>query len=166
MMKNQEVRKSNWLFLCIISLFAIFVSCSQADPYSHYLTIPAGKWAKDASLSFQMDSMIVDLNKRYDISLELINNNQYPYQNLWLNVSHNLNDTIFVSDTIEVKLADEYGRWLGSGAAGLFQYEVPYKTAISLDTTYTYIIKINHAMQDAMVKGIEKVGVIVKEMDM
>lgn len=163
MMKNQEVKKSNWLFLSIISLFAIFVSCSQADPYSHYLTIPAGKWSKGSPLSFLMDSMVVDVTKRYDISLELINNNQYPYQNLWLDVSHNLNDTIFVSDTIEVKLADEYGRWLGSGAAGLFQYEVPFKTAISLDTTYTYIIKINHAMQDAMVKGIEKVGVIVRE---
>lgn len=153
------------LLMCIISLFAVLISCSQADSYSHYITISSGKWAKDASLSFQMDSILVDVNKRYDISLEVINSNQYPYQNLWLSVSHNLNDTIFVNDTIEVKLADEYGRWLGSGAVGLFQCEVPYKTSVSLDTTYTYTIKINHAMQDAMVKGIEKVGVIVREVE-
>jgi len=94
--------------------------------------------------------------------LDIVSSNQYPYQNIWLSVQQNVTDTAFVSDTIEIKLADSHGKWLGKGSAGLYQLSVPYKTSIALDPTRAYLIRIRQAMKDNSIKGIEKVGVLVK----
>ena len=94
--------------------------------------------------------------------LEIVNNNRYPYRNIWLLVQQNITDTTFVSDTVEITLADSQGKWLGKGSEGLYQLSVPYKTSITLDSTRAYLVRIRQVMRDNPIKGIEKVGVLVK----
>lgn len=93
---------------------------------------------------------------------EIVNNSQYAYQNIWLYVQQNITDSVFVSDTIEINLTDSNGKWLGKGSTGLYQLSIPYKTSVALDSTRAYLIRIRHGMRGNSIKGIEKVGVLVK----
>ena len=149
----------------IIGFFVVFTflsSCNEGEVYYRFQPVKNNNWDKQTTFDFLLDSLSVDPNKQYDIMLEIVNSNQYPYRNLWLRISQNFNDTVFVNDTIEIKLADENGKWIGSGSAGLYQFTVPYKNGIRLDSTRSYSIHIRQVMKDNPLKGIDKVGVMVK----
>ncbi|MDO5666013.1 MAG: gliding motility lipoprotein GldH [Bacteroidia bacterium] len=149
----------------LIGFFVVFTflsSCNEGEVYYRFHPIKNNNWSKQTAFDFLLDSLSVDPNKRYDISLEVINNNRYPYQNIWLFVQQNIADSTFVVDTIEVKLTDIHGKWLGKGGAGLYQLSIPYKTSIALDSTRNYLIRIRQGMKDDALEGIEKVGVLVK----
>ena len=149
-------------YICFFIFFIFLSSCDGGAVYYRYHPIKNGNWNRQAAVDFLMDSLPVDRDTRYDIVLEIVNNNQYPYQNLWLLVQQNMADTSFVSDTVEITLADPQGKWLGKGSAGLYQLSVPYKTSLALDSTRAYLVRIRQVMKDNPIKGIEKVGLLVK----
>lgn len=153
----------NRLLLGVFIVFAVLSSCEEGEVYYRFHPIKSARWEKSTSVDFFLDSLAVTPDKRYDISLEIVNSNHYPYQNLWLYVQQNLTDTSFVTDTVGVKLTDAHGKWLGKGSAGLYQLSVPYKARIPIDSTRAYLIRVRHGMKDNSVKGIEKVGVLVKD---
>lgn len=152
----------NKLFVVFFIVFAFLSSCNEGEVYYRFHPVKNSTWNKGYTLDFLLDSLSVVPDKRYDIMLEIVNSNRYPYQNIWLFVQQNLTDTTFVSDSVEVKLADSLGKWLGKGSAGLYQLSVPYKTSVTLDSTRAYLIRIRQGMKDNSLEGIEKVGVLVK----
>jgi gliding motility-associated lipoprotein GldH len=126
--------------------------------------IPQGKWRTNNVFVFTMDSLDFRQDKKYLVSIELSANNTYPYRNLWLFVEHNLTDSVFSNDSIQLFLADEFGRRLGSGVGGLRQLSIPFQREIALDTARVYELRIRHGMSDNPLRGIEKIGVKVVEM--
>lgn len=151
------------LFIGIfIIVFTFLASCNEGEVYYRFHPVKNNNWSKQTTFDFLLDSLSVDPDKRYDVMLGIVNSNQYPYQNIWLLVQQNMTDTTFVSDTIEIKLADAHGKWFGKGSAGLYQLSVPYKTSVTLDSTRAYLVRIRQGMKDNSLRGIEKVGVSVK----
>lgn len=149
------------VFLCIAFLFT---ACSNSgELFYKFNHIPESKWSKENILLFDTDSMHVDANKKYDVFIELSHNAQYPYQNLWLFVKQNLQDNYFNNDTIEIELADIYGKWNGSGSSGLYQISIPYKKAISINPERRCSVFIVHGMRDEPIPGIEKLGLKIVE---
>ena len=160
--KDRQNAMKNKLIIGFFVVFTFLSSCNEGEVYYRFQPVKNNNWDKQTTFDFLLDSLSVDPNKQYDIMLEIVNSNQYPYQNIWLFVQQNMTDTAFVTDTIEIKLADSHGKWLGKGSAGLYQLSVPYKTSVALDSTRAYLIRIRHGMKDNSLKGIEKVGVLVK----
>lgn len=150
------------LYIGFFVVCAFLSSCDEGAVYYRFHPIKNNNWNKQVAVNFLIDSLSVDPDKRYDVVLEIVNNNQYPFQNIWLLVQQNITDTTFVSDTVEITLADSQGKWLGKGSAGLYQLSVPYKTSITLDSTRAYLVRIRQVMKDNPIKGIEKVGLLVK----
>ena len=152
----------NRFLSALLLVAALLSSCHEGEVYYRFHPITNGSWSKETSLDFRLDSLRVSPGRRYDISLEIVNSSQYPYQNLWLLVQQNVTDTLSTTDSIEIKLADAHGKWQGSGSAGLYQLSIPYKTGIALDSARAYLIRIRHGMKNDALKGVEKVGVKVK----
>lgn len=152
----------NKLFIGLFVFLISLSSCNEGEVYYSFHPIKNNSWNKQTAFNFLLDSLSVDPDARYDVMLEIVNNSQYPYQNIWLYVQQNITDSMFVSDTIEIKLADPNGKWSGNGSTGLYQLSVPYKTSVALDSTRAYLIRIRQGMRDNSIKGIEKVGVLVK----
>ncbi len=149
------------VFLCIAFLFTACNNSSEL--FYKFNHIPRSKWSKENILLFDTDSMPVDANKKYDVFVELSHNTQYPYQNLWLFVKQNLQDNHFNNDTIEIELADIYGKWNGNGSGGLYQISIPYKKAITLTPEKRCSVYVVHGMRDEPITGIEKVGLKIIE---
>ena len=160
--ENRLNKMRSKLFVGFLVVFACLSSCDEGEVYYRFHPIKNSSWSKQATANFLIDSLTVDPDKRYDIVLEIVNNNQYLYQNIWLLVQQNITDTTFVSDTVEITLADSHGKWLGKGSAGLYQLSVPYKASVALDSTRAYLVRIRQVMKDNPIKGIEKVGVLIQ----
>lgn len=156
------MRKTNTLILAAI-LISIITSCGKGEAYFEFEKVEKGEWHRDTVLVFNVDSLTVNPLLKYDIQLDIVYTSLYPYHDLWMMVTNNIIDSIFLSDTIQTSLIDDYGKRTGSGNLGLYQLSVPYKTNIKLDTITPYTVSVGHAMRDIKLKGIEKIGLKIYE---
>lgn len=154
------------LLVGMTCLLLILASCSSGEVYYRFHHLDKGRWYRENPLVFAIDSMAFHPGKQFDLSIELSTNQGYPYRDLWLRVDHNLADTLFRSDSLHIQLADEQGRWLGSGAGGLNQLSVPYLDRVVPqvhDSVTGYRVKIGHLMKDNPLHGVESVGLRIVE---
>lgn len=143
-------------------VFLFLLACSKGEVYHRFYPIRNNSWAKEVPVEFSIDSLPAGSGRSCDIVLELVHNSQYPYRNIWFIVQQNLTDTLFVTDTVEITLADPQGKWLGRGSSGLYQLSLPYKRSLPLDSARSYQLIVTHAMKEGTIKGIEKVGILIK----
>lgn len=142
--------------LCLLAAW-ITAACDSRAVYHSYLPIPQKGWNKQDTLFFQVplqDSLTV-----LHLTAGVRNESNYPYQNLYLFISHNLEDsTQWETDTLEFRLTDKEGRWKGTGWGSLYQSTLPMKDA-GLRRAGNYTIKVVHGMKDETLKGISDVGI-------
>ncbi len=141
-------------FLCII-LF----SCTNSAYYEKYQTIE-GQWDKNKELFFIYE--IDDSLASYNLLLEIRNNNLYPYQNLWLFCSEEQPEGTLRRDTIECILADDFGKWKGTGIS-IYHISVPIRTKYIFPNKGKYTFIIRQGMRDDRLRGIEQIGVRIEK---
>ena len=151
----------------VLPFLALFflIGCKPEEVYFKYRILPASRWERDSALLFRLDSLPVSPAAKYAVSLEITHRASYPYKNLRLYIDQNITDTTSVTDTLELKLADEFGNRYGANVGTLYQISREYITHLQLDTSRIYLIKIRQAMQQTPLKGIEKIGVRVMAND-
>ncbi|MBF6628501.1 MAG: gliding motility lipoprotein GldH [Proteiniphilum sp.] len=157
--------RNNILLFVTGVLFSSLISCSEGEVYYRFYHIDKGNWYHDSTLIFTMDSLNVNVAQAYDVTIEVSSGHLYPYRNIWLQIDHNLTDTLIRSDTLQYHLADDHGKWLGSGVGGLHQLSLPFLNSIPLDTAHLYRLSITQVMKDDPLAGIEKVGLKVTEVN-
>lgn len=138
-------------------------ACNEREAYYQFQELKEGDWSINQVLTFEIDSAVLTNNTPYDVSIEITNNVDYPYQNLWIFMEVNEGDTINTKSEKEFILADEFGKWRGSGFASLYQSShIILKSQVFTETKNRTIL-IRHGMKDENLHGIEKVGLkIVK----
>lgn len=154
------MRTKSKFFLLFAGLFlVVLASCSDREAYSRFYHIENGKWSRDSFLVFVIDSMVHTPGVHYDVTIELTTNRSYPYRDLWLQIDHNLTDSLLHTDTLRFILADKNGKWLGSGVGGLNQLSFPYTSFIAPDSVKNKRLTIHHVMENEWMQGVEKMGV-------
>ena len=94
---------------------------------------------------------------------EVRNSIEYPYHNLHLFISQNLQDsTVWRTDTIAFCLADSTGRWTGHGWGSIYQSETFITSVRPLHPT-NYTIKIMSGMKDEKLQGLSDVGIRIEK---
>ena len=163
--KKMTAINNKSLYLLAILCVILLSSCNRGELFFRFYHIPQSQWRSDAPVVFTMDSLAFRQDRKYQVFIELSANIAYPYRNIWLLVEHNLTDSAFRRDSLQVFLVNEHGRRLGSGVGGLRQLSAPFLSDISLNPSYIYQLKIGHGMRTNPLRGIEKVGVKVVEMN-
>lgn len=150
----------NSLFCVLYICFA--VACTQNTVYHSYRSLPEEGWRKSDTLSFQIpitDSIPVTLR----LFAEIRNRTNYPYHELYLHISQNLQDsTTWKNDTILIQLADSTGRWTGKGWGSIYQSEIFFKSIRPLHPG-NYQLRIISEMQDELLPGINDVGIRIEK---
>lgn len=67
------------------------------------------------------------------------------------------------TDTLKYQLADEFGRWYGSGVGGINQLTLKFLEEVTLDSAKVYQFTIAHLMKDNPLKGVDKIGFRITE---
>lgn len=137
--------------ILLISIAALFASCSSDIVYSHFSPIPSEEWNADSIIRF--DYHIDDASADYRMLVYVRHTERYPYQNMWLF----LGDSIH-RDTIEFYLADDRGRWLGNAHTGFIEMPVLLDENRHYPDTGMYYIEFQHAMRDTLLRGVTDLG--------
>ena len=147
--------------LFFIVLF-IHVSCNSNVVYDNSVRVANPTWHRDSVAQFTVD--ITDTTLNYESAILIRNSGDYKYQNLWLFVTEIAPDSTMCRDTVEYYLADNYGRWLGSGIGSLYTSLYYYKEDLHYSQMGTYTYVIEQGMRDDELKGITNIGIqIIQE---
>ncbi|MDR0824930.1 MAG: gliding motility lipoprotein GldH [Prevotella sp.] len=156
---KRSLKHKALLVLCGALLIIIHISCDKQEVYYRFQELKDAEWARHDTLFFDVDSASFEINKRYNLTIEVSNNVNYPYRNIWIFMQSNINsDSVYTDMSKEFQLADEFGKWNGSGFGTIYQTSLSYGT-ITFKEKRDYRIKLEHGMRDEPLKGIEKVGI-------
>ena len=146
----------------VVFLSAIFgvASCSHNEFFFKYHSFSNAEWNRDDPAIFHV--YIEDISQIYNVSIELRNDNSYPFSNIWLFVDYKMPDGTSRSDTINAELADVYGKWYGRGMS-LYNLSIPYETLVLYPDTGTYIYSIHQGMRENPLKGVSDIGLKVSK---
>ncbi|NDV95540.1 gliding motility lipoprotein GldH [Dysgonomonas sp. 521] len=158
--QNRKGLKHKVVFaLCCVLFTFINISCDEQEIYSRFHELKNAEWAQNDTLVFDIDSTLFELDRPYSLTIELTNNVNYPYQNIWFFVQSDFeSDTIYADTSREFLLADEFGKWKGSGFGSLYQSSLPF-AEITFKEKRNYRVKLEQGMRDQPLAGIERVGI-------
>ncbi|MDR1779477.1 MAG: gliding motility lipoprotein GldH [Tannerella sp.] len=139
---------------------ACCLSCSQTVFYEQYQIIEGEAWSKENEFFFTFN--IDDNTAAYDIYINVRNNNNYPYTNLWLFCSEEQPVGPIVRDTIECMLSDDFGKWYGTGIS-IFNLKIPIRTGYHFPHKGQYTFGIRQGMRENRLRGIEEIGLTIEK---
>jgi gliding motility-associated lipoprotein GldH len=144
----------------IVHLFALLTillaSCDSARVFDQYREIPDSIWHKDSAVTFQIP--ITDTLQNHNLLIQIRNETNYKFSNIWLFIEITQPDGETVRDTFEIVLADPSGRWLGEGFGGLKTRQSVYRRNVYFPVSGEYTVTLQHGMREENLKGIHDVG--------
>ena len=96
------------------------------------------------------------------VYLKLRHDNNYAFRNIWFFRTIESERGIEYADTINYVLADETGKWLGSGIGNKKLVTMPLRTqALRFNKPGAYDFNIQHGMRDTSLAGLSEIGLEV-----
>lgn len=138
------------LFVLIVSIGA----CSKGMVFDEFKSMEDSEWHKDSILNFTIHSK--DTLSKNNIYINLRNNKDYEFSNLFLIVGINFPNNYQIVDTLEYEMTNPEGRFLGTGFSDIKENKLEYKTNVNFPIVGDYGFQIQHAMRKSRkVDGIE-----------
>jgi gliding motility-associated lipoprotein GldH len=139
--------------LAVLGLLFIVSSCDKTRVFDEYKALD-GKWKKDDKVSFSFDQK--DTVSKYNLFINVRNNNNYPYNNLFLIVELQEPGSKLVKvDTLEYPMANPDGTLMGEGFTDIKESKLWYQEKVRFAKPGKYTVSIQHAVR----KGGEVPGV-------
>ena len=154
-------------FVLVFLIAATLFSCDKKRVFDDYKSV-GDAWHKDSVVSFTLPDL--DSTKRYDLFITLRDNNNYPYNNLFLIVSLELANGFTKVDTLEYQMTDPDGVLLGDGFSDIKESKLFYKENVRFRGKYKMNIK--QAVREngkvpgvTQLEGITEVGLRIEKKD-
>lgn len=126
--------------LIVFSLLA----CDSNRVFDEYRSV-SNQWNKDSILSFKVTPP--DSINAFNVFINLRNNKDYKYSNLFLIVSTKFPNGKVIKDTLEYRMARPSGEFLGTGFTDVKENKLWYKENVIFNEIGEYEFTIQHAMR-------------------
>lgn len=158
-----RLKNSFFILLTVIT----FSSCDKKRVFDEYKTVGSA-WHKDSIITF--DLPILDSTKRYNLFINLRDNNNYQYNNLFLIVSIEKPNGYTKVDTLEYQMASPDGSLLGDGFTDIKESKLFYKEKVRFRGKYK--VSIKQAVRETgkvpgveLLEGITDVGLRIEKIE-
>jgi len=139
--------------ILIVVICLSFLSCDSNRVFDEYKSV-SSQWNKDSIISFKVSAP--DSINAYNVFVNLRNTNDYKYSNLFLIVSTKFPNGKVIKDTLEYRMAQPNGEFLGTGFSDVKENKLWYKENIVFKESGEYQFDIQHAMREnGKVQGVE-----------
>jgi gliding motility-associated lipoprotein GldH len=143
------------LLLTIIAGFSL-VSCDSTVIFEENKAINAASWRANDPAHFEFD--ITDTITQHNFYVNVRNGENYPYSNIYFFIDMEFPNGKKSIDTVECFLADENGKWLGTGVSDIHDNRFLYQHGKQFPMAGLYKIDIKQGMRVDELQGIYDVG--------
>lgn len=134
----------------IYILFSLVIfSCDSNVEFLKYNSVN-GVWHKDSLQEFSFE---LNETNEYNTFVNLRINEEYKFSNIFLITTLKDSLNILSKDTLQFKLADKSGKFIGKKRINLVDNNLLHKKQLKLEGNKKYFLSIEHAM-----RVINKVG--------
>ncbi len=159
------MRISNSVLLILVAI--LFFSCDKKRVFDEYKSVGRA-WHKDSIVSFNLPEL--DSTKRYNLFVTLRDNNNYPFNNLFLIVALEMPNGFTKVDTLEYEMANPDGTLMGEGFSDIKESKLFYKEKVRFRGKYK--VNIKQAVREngkvsglTTLDGITEVGFRIEKTD-
>ncbi len=145
----------------------LFISCDSNTVFSESKSL-SGEWNRNETIDFSLPQL--DSLKKYNVFVNLRNTNDYRFNNIFLIVAIDFPHGKTITDTLEYKMANPDGTWLGTGIGNIKENKLWYKEKVSFLEKGNYKLRINHAVRNngnvegvTNLEGITDIGYSIEE---
>ena len=149
-------------FLLLACSALLYTNCDKKRVYDEYHKV-GDSWNKDSIVEFALPKM--DSTQTYNLFVNLRNNKNYEFNNLYVLVNMEFPNGLTKVDTLEYEMADADGNLLGDGFSDVKDSKLWYKENIRFVPPGEYKVRIQHAMRkngsiegEKELKGVTHVG--------
>ena len=139
-----------------VALIAVIVmsACSDRPQYSAFQRLEPDGWAYGDTVlvSFPTSDSIMTGT----LCVALRHNSDYRFANLWLEITMPVPDGGVCRDTVNVPMADKFGRWYGGGFGTSFQLSDTVTRHLTIDPRRP--LAVRHIMRLDTLTDIELIG--------
>jgi len=144
--------------LTVILLSFIAVACSLPQEQGSFVSVGSDGWRYGDTVSLVATSAdSTDSIARGTLALAVRHTDSYEFSNIWVEVSYLGVDSL-QRDTFNVRLADNFGRWLGTGIGVGFQKVDTLSRNFTFNTRIP--VSVRHVMRADTLPDIEQIGLI------
>lgn len=161
------ILKKNRSFGFLLMLFFL-VSCNDKIEFTKYKSLQDASWQANKNISFEFTVEDTILPK--DLFINIRNNNEYPFSNLYVITELNFPNGNKIVDTLQYEMADETGTFLGKGFTEIKENKLFYKEQKVFPISGKYQLNIRHAMRKngeveviPFLEGVQDVGFSIEK---
>ena len=148
-------------FFLLLFCSSLFFSCDEKREYDSYVSFPNNAWNKENKVAFEF--LVEDTISKKNVFINIRNNNDYEYSNLFLITNLKFPNGQEIVDTLQYEMADKTGKFLGTGFTEIKENKLFYKENKIFPTSGTYKFEISQAMRKSgAVEGIEELNGITE----
>jgi gliding motility-associated lipoprotein GldH len=149
----------------LIALFGVLLLTSACDSkmvVGEMRDLP-NHWGKLNVLEFQIPAL--DSLETYNMFLHIRNTNDYPFNNIHVIANIQFPHGKIVTDTLEYRMANADGTWIGTGIGSVKENKFWYKENVTFTEEGTYSLILSQAVRNngevhgvSELEGITEVG--------
>jgi gliding motility-associated lipoprotein GldH len=144
-------------------VFFFFVACDSNKVFYSNFTLPEKGWNEKSAVVFK-DVLISDTISLNNFYINIRNSDDYRYSNFYLFLITKFPNGKLNRDTIEIKLAELNGKWLGKGFGHLKDNQVLVRKALRFPMSGKYEFILEQAMREEVLKGIKNIGIRIERL--
>ena len=159
------MRLKNSILVLLIAV--LLFSCDKKRVFDEYKSVGSA-WHKDSVVSFNLP--VLDSTKRFNLFINIRDNNNYQFNNLFLIVTLEKPNGYTKVDTLEYQMADADGTLLGNGFTDIKESKLFYKENVKFRGKYK--VNIKQAVRETgkvpgvtELEGITEVGLRIENKD-
>jgi gliding motility-associated lipoprotein GldH len=139
----------------------LFTSCDSNRIFEENKAIPESGWNVNDIKKFDVD--IKDPSTPANFYINIRNADGYPYYNVVLFIKTTFPNGKMSNDTLDCILADEKGKWLGSGIGDIYDNQIPFKRNVRFPLPGTYSFEIQQGTRKDDIPLIMDVGLRIEK---
>ena len=164
------VIKNSKRLILILGIVVAFVSCDSNSVFDQYISLKKNSWSLADSLDFKVQ--ISDTLSRNNVFINIRNNKEYQFSNLYLITHVDFPNGKKIVDTLQYEMTDKNGKFLGNGISEIKHSKLLLKENIIFPISGQYSFSIWQAMRKngevngvSQLQGISDVGLRIEKVN-
>ena len=143
-----------------LALLLLVTACARESVYFEEQTMGDEGWPADAPAEFAFD--VPDTTQAYQLDFVLRHGDEYPNANVYLFVTVLSPQGAQRCDTLNYRVADDRGAWLGKSFAGEREVRLPYAEEVRFAEPGVYTVRVQQGMRYQTLPGVRRFALQVQ----